>query len=288
MKTKSVVLLIIAAAVGFAIGAVAGRGMRSTQPPPVPAPAAPAVVAEQAPAEDEAAGEALRRQIADLERSLAYRMEQVSELQHAVARRDEQLEQMSAPVPAAPAPDGTVETNRPPRRRGEFRPPFGRQRDDDPAAAEERQRRREDFQQRMTQLHNDRRAFLGAVDTTRMSAEQRENHTRLIEAIDKANEFRARMMSGDRASFTDEERHAAFNAMREVGELYQQERRFILEETGRAYGEDGAQFADYIENVIENTSVIPGMGRGFGRGPRGGGTPPPPPPPPPPRTEGQE
>ena len=80
----------------------------------------------------------------------------------------------------------------------------------------------------------------------------------------------------------------AFGAMREIGELYQQERRYLLEETGRVYGEDGAQFADYIENVIENTSVIPGMGRGFGRGPRGGGTPPPPPPPPPPRTEGQE
>ena len=274
MKTKSVVLLIIAAALGFAIGAVTGRGRRAPQPP-VPAQAAPAVVAEQAPAEDEAAGEALRRQIADLERSLAYRMEQVSELQHAVARRDEQLEQMAAPAPAAPAPDGTVETNRPPRRRGEFRPPFGRQRDDDPAAAEERQRRREDFQQRMTQLHNDRRAFLGAVDTTRMSAEQRENHTRLIEAIDKANEFRARMMSGDRASFTDEERHAAFNAMREVGELYQQERRFILEETGRAYGEDGAQFADYIENVIENTSLMPVIGRGPRGGSRGENAPPP-------------
>jgi hypothetical protein len=266
MKTKANILSIIAAAIGFAVGAVVGRGLLAPRPPQATPAPAPAVVVAEEPPVGEAAGEVLRRQIADLERSLAYRMEQISELQHAVARRDEQMAQRATSAVPVSAQAGGSETNRAGRRREGFESPFDRPRTEDPEAAAERQRRREEFQQRLTQLHNDRRAFLGAVDTARMTAEQRENHARLIEALDKANAFRERLMSGDRASLSEEERNAAFGAMREVGELYQQERRFLLEETGRAYGENGAQFADYIENVIENTSLMPG----FGRGPRGG------------------
>ena len=277
MKSSSTPLLIVAAALGFAAGAVAGRAWLAPRPPQAAPAPAPAVVAAEEPPAGEAAGEALRRQIADLERSLAYRLEQISELQHAVARRDEQLAQRATSAVPVLVQAGGIETNRPARRRDGFEPPVDRPRNEDPEAAAERQRRREAFQQRLTQLHDDRRAFLGAVDTARMTAEQRQNHARLIEALDKANAFRERLMSGDRTSLSEEERNAAFGAMREIGELYQQERRFLLEETGRAYGEDGAQFADYIENVVENTSLMPGFGRGPRGGPRGEGAPPPPP-----------
>ena len=272
MKASSTTLLIVAALLGFAAGAVAGRTLRAPRPPQAaPAPAPAVVVAEEPADGEEAAGEALRRQIADLERSLAYRMEQVSELQHAVARRDEQLAQRATSAVPVLAQAGDIATNRPGRRREGFEMPVDRPRNDDPGAVAERQRRREDFQQRLTKLHDDRRAFLGAVDTARMTAEQQENHARLIEALDKANAFRERLMSGDRTALSEEERNMAFGAMREIGELYQQERRYLLEETGRVYGEDGAQFADYIENVIENTSLMPGFGRGARGGPRGGG-----------------
>lgn len=278
MKATSTTLLIAALLIGFAVGAVVGRSLLAPRPPrPAPVPA-PVVVAVEQPPAGEAAGEALRRQIADLERSLSYRMEQISELQHAVARRDEQIARQATSAVPVSVQAGGSETNRAGRRREVFEPPFDRPRTDDPEAAAERQRRREEFQQRLTKLHDDRRAFLGAVDTARMTAEQQENHARLIEALEKANAFRERLMSGDRASMSEEDRNAAFGAMREIGELYQQERRYLLEETGRAYGEDGAQFADYIENVIENTSLMPGFGRGP-RGDRGRGAPPPPPPP---------
>ena len=272
MKANSTTLLILAALLGFAAGAVAGRALRAPRPPQAaPAPAPSVVVAAEPDGGEAAAGEALRRQIADLERSLAYRMEQISELQHAVARRDELLAQRATSTVPVVAQAGGIETNRPGRRWEGFEPSADRPRNEDPEATAERQRRREAFQQRLTQLHDDRRTFLGAVDTARMTAEQRENHARLIEALDKANAFRERLMSGDRTSLSEEERNAAFGAMREIGELYQQERRYLLEETGRVYGEDGAQFADYIENVIENTSLMPGFGRGARGGPRGGG-----------------
>ena len=86
MKATSTTLLIAALLIGFAVGAVVGRSLLAPRPPrPAPVPA-PVVVAVEQPPAGEAAGEALRRQIADLERSLSYRMEQISELQHAVAQ----------------------------------------------------------------------------------------------------------------------------------------------------------------------------------------------------------
>ena len=130
------------------------------------------------------------------------------------------------------------------------------------------QRRREEMQDRLTQLHQDRRAFLDAVDASRMTDAQRENHTRLLEAIETANAFRERLTSGDWSQLSAEQRTEGFTSLRTMGELYNQERRYILEETGRTYGEDGPRFADYIENVIENTSMMPDFGRGRGRGPR--------------------
>jgi hypothetical protein len=94
MKTST--WLIVAVAFGLVAGVIVDRALLTRPAANRPSVAVPTGVApvrrEAAEGKNgNAAGEALRRQIADLERSLAYRREQVGELQHAVAWRDEQL-----------------------------------------------------------------------------------------------------------------------------------------------------------------------------------------------------
>jgi DNA repair exonuclease SbcCD ATPase subunit len=265
---------LVAAGIGLLVGIVLGRivTLRTMGPSSaaVPAPANVPVTVQDDRARQI---EALRNQLAERERHLALRMEQIAELQQAVAARDAQLA-AGTPAPGtepAPGADAPSRERRPPRETAAAR--MERLRTEAPEQYADMQQRREEIQQRMAQLHQDRRAFLDAIDTSRMSHEQQENHARLVEAIDAANAFRLRLSSGDWAQLSDEQRAEGFQVMRNLGDLYQQERRYLLEETGRAYGEDGAQFADYIENVIEHTSVLPDFRRGRGGGRRRAGTP---------------
>jgi len=270
--------LLMAAGIGLLAGMVGGLSMtgparRAARPEAdagggaIPGGAAVGVLDERA-----LRIEALCAQLAEQERHLTLRLEQIAELQQAVAARDAQL----AARAVAPESEQAAGADAPPRERRSPRETAAarleRLRTEAPEQYAEMQQRREEIQQRMTQVHQDRRTFLDAVDTSRMSPEQQENHARLVEAIEAANAFRLRLSTGDWTQLSDEQRAEGFRVMGHLGELYQQERRYLLEETGRAYGEDGAQFADYIENVIENTSVLPGLRRGRGGGRRGAGT----------------
>ena len=269
--------LLMAAGIGLLAGMVGGRiltgqARRATRPEADAVGASPGGAVVDVRDEREMRIEALRAQLAEQERHLTLRLEQIAELQQAVAARDAQLAARAVAPESEPAAgaDTPPRERRPPRETAAAR--LERLRTEAPEQYAEMQQRREEIQQRMTQVHQDRRTFLDAVDTSRMSPEQQENHARLVEAIEAANAFRLRLSTGDWTQLSDEQRAEGFRVMGHLGELYQQERRYLLEETGRAYGEDGAQFADYIENVIENTSVLPGLRRGRGGGRRGAGT----------------
>ncbi len=258
--------IVVAALVALVVGLVSGR---LSAPGKVPPAVDPKVVPAAAVVVADDQQEILQSQIAALEHELALRLDQIAELQRAVAARD------SRPAPSvvagSEAGSGEEPERRPRRPREDAAARMERMRTENPEAFAEMEQRRSNMQQRMAELHQDRQAFLEAVDTSRMSAAQRENHEKLLVALAAANEFRLQMSSGNWGEMNDEERAAGFQALRNIGELYEQERRYILEETGRAYGEDGTQFADYMENVIENTSLLPSMGRmGFGGGGRGG------------------
>lgn len=276
---KSPVMLIVVAVGCLAVGAGVDRVLLSGGASDRKADSRPQPLAIAAPAENHATSErdlvmeSLRKQVAELERSLSLRMEQIAELQQAIARRDDKLAgQATSSVPVEVRAE--VAGERPERRqpRESFEARLERLRTEAPEEYTEMQRRREEMQQRMTQLHQDRRSFLDAIDTARMSEEQRENHAKLVAAIDAANAFRLQVSSGDWSQVSAEQRAEGFNSFRTIGELYEQERRYLLEETGRTYGEDGDRFADYIENVLENTSMMPAFGRGGGRRREGGAT----------------
>ncbi len=115
-----------------------------------------------------------------------------------------------------------------------------------------------------------RDSYLSSVDTSRMTAEQKAAHERLLAALKTRDAYFERMRPDAENPLTDEERQAAHEAMREIGPLMEQERQYLLEETGRAYGEDGSDFAEYIQDIYDNTSPGPPMRRGRGPGGRGG------------------
>ncbi len=163
-----------------------------------------------------------------------------------------------------------VDERRP--RRESFAQRMERMRQENPEEYAERQRRREEFRQQITQLAYDRNDFLSSIDVKRMNAAQRENHEKLLATVDQVNGLLAEMdtAEGDR-------RRELGRAMAEAGmtldALYAEERRYLFEETARSMGYRGdaaAAFADHVQGIIDNTSLMPDLRRG--RGGRGGPT----------------
>lgn len=168
---------------------------------------------------------------------------------------------------------GAVSDNEPaPEERRAGRESFAermeRMRQENPEEYAEMQRRREEFRQQMEQRALDRNEFLAAVDVKNMSAGQRENHEKLLETLAHANSLMEKMGSGEGG-------RELWREMAETGallnELYREERRYLFEETARSMGyqgNDSEAFADHLQAIIENTSIMPDFGRG--RGGRGG------------------
>ncbi len=264
-KTHVTIALVLVA------GLLAGAGMEhlrlaraagKQETPPqaavrVPSPAQPDFAAR---AREEAAGAALRNRIAELERSLTLRQEQIAELQRAVEARDNQLAQLRGmSAPAGAATQAVARAERP--RRESYAERMERMRTENPEAFANMEQRRAEMRER--------KDFLAAVDVKAMTPEMRENHEKLLAAAALSENMMTRFGDGEVPNMSDEERRAMFETMRNVGTLYEQERRYLLEETGRALGEDGTAFADYMENIYENTSMMPFFGGGRrGRGDR--------------------
>ena len=198
------------------------------------------VVVKDDAAEREAA--ALRRRVAELERALAER------------------------VPEPPKPQEEAQAERP--RRQSFEERMEQMKSENPEQYAEMQKRREEFRQSMEQRVQDRVDFLSAVETKNMNDAQKENHARLVETVARVNELMAQMAQPG-AERTPEMRQQMGEAMGSLNELYGQERQYLLEETGRAVGYQGAQateFATALQTIIDNTTMP-----SFGHGGRGGG-----------------
>ena len=145
---------------------------------------------------------------------------------------------------------------------------------DDPARYDEIQKQREEFRLRIQEQADERSEFLKKVDTASMTDAQRANHEKLVQAVEQA-----RTMMSEIATMSAEDAAAArqqmFQMISSVASLYQQERRYLLEQTGRAMGYPGAeagQFADYIQQIYDQTAVPRGFGgRAPGNRDRGSG-----------------
>ncbi len=156
-------------------------------------------------------------------------------------------------------------------RRGEnFQARMERMKTEDPERYKEMQERQQSFRTTMHAENSVRMTYLESLDTSRMTAEQKADHERLLDAISYCDSAADYMGPGASEPLTEDENKQFVEYMRSIGPLMEKERRYILEEIGRAYGEDGGEFADYIQGIIDTTSMHgPWRGGGFGgRGPR--------------------
>lgn len=264
--------LLLAVALPLAAGAVLGYVVRGAMETPVEVPeevrvvGAPKATPNVAPSDAalsaaQANVESLRARVAQLEKLLDEREGNLARLASEAAQAQEAAVAKPAEETEAPA--------RQQRPRESFRERMERMKTEEPERYAEMQKRQTEFRARMHADNEERGNFFASIDTARMTADQKAGHEKLLAAIKMADAFMDRMRPDAEEPLTDEERQAAFAAIREIGPLMEQERRYILEEVGREYGEDGAEFATYIQNVMDYTTPMPRMGRG--RGPRHGG-----------------
>lgn len=264
--------LLLAVVVPLVAGGVIGFAVRGALDEPVevpedagrvvsPQPVASVMLPDATSSVARADAESLRARVRELEKLLDAREARLAELAGASARE---------PAPRPPTEEQAAEAPGEPRRPREgFRERMERMKTEEPERYAEMQKRQEEFRARMRAASEARDTYLSSVDTSRMTAEQKSSHERLLAALKARDAFMERMRPDAENPLTDEERQEFFASMREIGPLMAQERRYLLEETGRAYGEEGAEFADYIQEIFDNTSDRPPMGRG--RGPRFGG-----------------
>lgn len=199
------------------------------------------------------------------EREAAALRQRVRELEQVVAEQTQSSTNLPAQVVAAQPREATERGERP---RGQsFTERMEQLRQENPDQYAEMQKRREEFRQRMEQREQDRANFLTAVDVQNMGDQQRENHEKLLATVARVNELMAQMGQPG-AERNSEARRELGETYGLLNELYGEERRYLLEETARSVGYEGAQaseFAEHMQEIIDNTTMMPS---GFGR--RGG------------------
>jgi hypothetical protein len=265
--------LVLAVVLPLIAGAVVGYVVRGALEAPVAVPeeakdvAPPQQQVTALPDDASAAvanadAETLRARVRELEKLLNEREASIAKLSADAARPQE--------VPPPP-PSGE---EREQRARESYRERMERMKQEEPERYAEMQKRQEEFRARMRAANEERDTYLSTVDTSRMTAEQKAGHERLLAALKTRDTLGERMRPDAENPLTDEERQEFFNVTREIGPLMEQERRYLLEETGRTYGEDGATFAEYIPDLMDFTTPWRGpRQRGGGRGPRPDGGP---------------
>jgi DNA gyrase/topoisomerase IV subunit A len=194
--------------------------------------------------------DALRRHIADQERLLASKEQELSALR-------EQLETPSKPVPKP--------------RRTSWREREEKLRKEDPERFAEIQQQREAFREQLNQSVQQKTDFLKDLNTAAMTEEEKVGHDELLARIEETWAIVAEMQNGkfpDRAT-----RGKLHESMSAIGELYTQERSYVLRQVGADLGYDeqeAAEFSTYMEDIYELTSPRPPRGmRGMMMGGRG-------------------
>lgn len=217
------------------------------------------------PATDDAALNRLRMRIKELERQLAVRSAETAE-------------------PVEPA------TNRPPevaRRDGppDFRNRLEEMRLNDPERYTQMTNRFASWRASHIQQVQDRLNLLAAMDTSRMSPKQRENHMRYQELVARQTELGDQLRPGG-ANLSDEERRQMHQELQQVSHelnrLGDVERDTLLQQTALSFGIKGKTASEAVETIkavyqaTRSSWGGPGGGRGpggpgGGRGGRGGG-----------------
>lgn len=163
----------------------------------------------------------------------------------------------------------------------------GRNRPDWPGAGNADPEARAQFRQRMQEMSgriqntvSEQADFFGAFDPNNMTAAQRENHQKLLDALAKIKQQYADMAQAgtDPSSLTPEQRREMFQGMGEVRGLMDTERQYAFADVAKRLNYTAAeaqQFTDYLNYIVQMTTVQgPGrMGGGRPGETAAGGTP---------------
>jgi hypothetical protein len=219
----------------------------------VPAPA------PDAPASD--AGEnhlLLEKEVATLRDLLADKERVISELQRNSRRRQGGGER------------GTREGG---ERGGDWAERMQRFQEENPERFKEMQERMQALRERMQTQAERQQNFVASLDPAKMTEAQKKDYARLNELLEKQRELTEAINVDPGGEGTNLLRQQLFEVSRESRELLEKQRAVALQDLGRQLGyqdAQAAQFADYVDNIIQSTS---GGGPMMGGRPGGGRTP---------------
>ena len=124
----------------------------------------------------------------------------------------------------------------------------------DPKRYEEMQARRQEFRTRMAEALATRDDFLGSIDLSLLTEEQRETHRRFTEALAAQQEAMARMDAAMESGVepTEEERQQMREAFRNVRDLQNAERDALLGAVATSMGLQAGEEADSFVEVVKS------------------------------------
>ncbi len=176
----------------------------------------------------------------------------VAELQEQLAARDAELARLQAEIESR--------NNRGPRQ--SFQDRMAQLKEEDPERYAEIIKDRADRQQQMRYDQATRLATFVNMDTSDMSEEELANHNLLVEKL--SNLWKVTGEFDPETPPNRETMRELFGSFREIGDMMDQERSYMLKQLGADVGlagEDADNFTAYVEDIIESTSMRP-PGRG--------------------------
>ncbi len=149
---------------------------------------------------------------------------------------------------------------------------FERLRTEDPERYKQIQQHVSEMTQRVETAANEQQAFLGKLDTSKMSEEQLANHNKILDMVKRNAEIAAQLNQDPASKDADTLRTEMFGNFRNMRDLMDTERDYALQDLGKSMGygeEDTATFKAYVNQVYNMTSMRALFGGGRG-GPDGG------------------
>ena len=254
--------ILVSAVPALLCGALLGYFIR----PAAPAPQASEGKVEQPakkttrPTSDDVALNRLRKRIQDLERQLA---------ETCVTPEKKKEEAVETPPPP-PQPAAQGERRGPPTP-AEMRAHMEEIRKNDPERYTRMTNRFANMRTHQLERAQNKLDILASVDVNRLSPKQKLVHEQYQDLIARQEELRNMAFAPDDGSVTDEQRMAAQQEMREVGQklraVAQQEREILLDQTARSFGvkgEAGKELVETVKQVYQATESWGGFGRGHG------------------------
>jgi len=195
----------------------------------------------------------------------------IAELEKLLAAKEAEVPVVEQVAEAKPSEEAGGERRGPPSMK-EMRERMEKMSKEDPERFAQMTNRMARWRQRRVERANAKLEFLGSVDTSGMTAEQKQAHEKYQELIARREQLEEKMHNPE---MTDEDREDIFRDMRETDHALRHaartERETLIDQTAKALGftgDDAAAVSATIRDVIGSTEQH-GFGPPHGGGPGG-------------------